>query len=217
MYQNESIDSYIRSILGYPSMEMNNTSMSQNMDYMMDSRQNMNMDYLTSQNSELEECYPEIYKIVYPMVAKRCSNITGPITNELIEDMTREIYEAVEGDNGIQININLQNEVQNTNMNRAGGNTETTSKNQTNTTRATNLKKETIQSNENKQENRQFRNSSLQDLIKILIIRELLRGNRPNRPPNRPPMPGPGRPPMGPGNRPPIMPRGYESGLYEIW
>lgn len=202
MYQNESIDSYIRSILGYSSTDMNCNDMNTN--YMMDTRQNMNTDYLTEQNSELEECYPEIYKIVYPMILKRCANVTGRVTRDLVEDMTREIYEAVEGDNHIQININLQNEIQNTNMNRA-----TENKAQVNMAKRESTG-ENRQSSEAKQENRQMRNSTLQDLIRILIIRELLRRNRPNRPPHRPPMPGPG-------NRPPFRPRSFDSSLYEIW
>ncbi len=55
-----------------------------------------------------------------------------------------------------------------------------------------------------KRETRQI-NKGLRDLIKILLLRELL-----NRPGQRPPMPGPGpyppvRPPMpGPGPRPPV-------------
>ena len=64
---------------------------------------------------------------------------------------------------------------------------------------------------ENRGEDRQFRNRNLRDLIKILLIRELLGGIRnpgrppmpPPRPPMRPPFPGgPGRPPFGPGPRP---------------
>ena len=52
-------------------------------------------------------------------------------------------------------------------------------------------------------------NSTLRDLIKILILNQIL-GNRPRPPrPPRPPFPG-GRPPMGPGGRPPIIqPREY--------
>ena len=70
-------------------------------------------------------------------------------------------------------------------------------------------------------------NRNLRDLIKILLLRELL--NRPgNRPPVRPPRPpfpgGPGRPPFpggpGPGRppmRPPMMPRGLEDyNIYEV-
>ena len=69
---------------------------------------------------------------------------------------------------------------------------------------------------ENRGEDRQLRNRGLRDLIKILIIRELLGrpGHRPPRPPVRPPFPGgrPGMPPQGP-NRPPMMPRN----IYDIY
>lgn len=55
---------------------------------------------------------------------------------------------------------------------------------------------------EDRQENRQFRNRDLQDLIRILLIRELLRRRRP--PISRPPFPP--RPPMA---RPPFPRGGY--------
>ena len=84
-------------------------------------------------------------------------------------------------------------------------------------------------SGENRGEDRQFRpirNRTLRDLIRILIIRELL--GRPgfpgNRPPMRPPFPGrPPRPPMrppfpgGPGGRPPMMPRSDFDNYYDIY
>lgn len=178
MYQNESIDDYIRSVLGYP----NNNSMyvdNNQMDYFM-------MNQQANRNEELERCYPEIYRILYPMINNRCSRIAEPITSELIDSITDEIYSAIEVNNEINLNINLQNTTATTTNNRA-------------------MSKEAVrnqQTQENRQENRQFRNRNLQDLIKILIIRELL--NRPGdwgRPPMRPPMPPPGRPPFPGGPR----------------
>ena len=71
-------------------------------------------------------------------------------------------------------------------------------------------------------EKRQF-NSGLRDLVKILLIRELLNRPRPPRPPVRPPMPPrPPRPPMrppfgpGPGGRPPF-PREFEIDNYDLY
>ena len=75
-------------------------------------------------------------------------------------------------------------------------------------------------------EDRQIRNQGLQDLIKILLIRELINnsGFRPRPPapprsqvpprPPRPPRP-PMRPPMGPGSGRPPRPRGGENDIYE--
>ena len=60
-------------------------------------------------NTEMEELYPEIYKVVYPMVKKVCSNNNRTITNELIEEMTQEVYNNVESNNGIELNITLNN------------------------------------------------------------------------------------------------------------
>lgn len=215
MQNNVSYDEYIRSILGYPPMNsMNNTYQSYGEE---------NMDFGSRTNSELEGCYPEIYKIVYPMVATKCNNFRGNVTNDDIESMTDEIYYALEEKNEIQLNINLSNDVRTSNLNS------------TNSTKASDRKPEVrvSQSSEGKREVRETRqiNRGLRDLIKILLIRELL--NRPGRPHNpRPPMPGPGpggprppmrppfRPPFGPGPGGPVRPpfnREFESLNYDIF
>ncbi len=197
---NETYDEYIRSILGYPPVDTNTNYQNYN------NRNNYN----TQNDMELEKCYPEIYKIVYPMITKKCSNITSSLTNDDIENMTDEIYYALEEKNEIQVNINLTNEVK----------TSQTS----NMTKAVSKKPE-VRINETSEEKRQTRqfNRGLRDLIKILLIRELL--NRPGRPPHnpRPPMPGPGgpRPPMRPpfGPRPGGNPfnREFETSNYDIF
>ena len=191
----ETYEEYIRSILGYPNYQ-NNNMVENNYPIMPTTYQNQ------EQNMELETCYPEIYKVVYPMVNKACITNTKPITPELIDDLTNEIYLSIENDNEINVNINLTNEVANhvsiENRSKASS-VATTNSDKIEKTR------------ENRGEDRQFRNRGLQDLIRILLIRELLGrpGNRPPRPhfpPNRPPM----RPPFPGGPRPPIMPRYQE-------
>ena len=88
----------------------------------------------------------------------------------------------------------------------------------------TNLSRQENVSNED----RQIRNQGLQDLIKILLIRELINNSgfrpRPPAPPRPPvpppPLPRPGRPPrppMGPGpGRPPFNRSMYEQD-YDIY
>lgn len=197
---NESYQEYIRSILGYPNYMSNNIDNNWTQPY-----RQTNYSYNNS-HSEIEEYYPEIYKIIYPMVVQVCMNNTKSITNDLIEYMTDEIYSAIEVDqiNEIGVSINLTNEVS---MNQDR------SQNTKNNNKVThNTKKE--KTHENRGGDRVSRNNSLRDLIKVLIIRELL--NRPNNPPRprllvRPPFSGtPGMP--GPG-RPPIMPRN----MYDIY
>lgn len=179
---NETYDDYIRSILGYPANNFYNN----NENYVrQDFNYNLGINNYTENNNELEQCYPEIYKIVYPMIRKKCINITRSVTNDDIENMTDEIYYALEERNETQVNINLTNEVRTT---------------RTNIPKSTEKKAETkiTETTGEYRETRQF-NRGLRDLIKILLIRELL--NRRRRPPFRPPFPGQ-RPPM----RPPFEP-----------
>ena len=166
-------DDYIRSILGYNNLQ-NQTSI------------NTATNNLSVSDEEIEGCYPEIYKVVYPMIRSRCQRNTKPVTKELIEEITEEIYQALEGEAFLAEESVQKNRGENKNKIIADE-------------KQTNRKESNVQ-------NRELRNSGLQDLIKILLIRELLRR------PNRPPMPGP-RPPfpggVNPGPRPPIMPRNY--------
>ena len=168
---------YMRSVLGYEPMNYRNT---------YDNDDNWEMFNMTAMNNmpneELEECYPEIYRIVYPMVQNACMRNTRPVTRELVDNMTDEIYFAVE-DNEI-VDVRSKEE-----------SSEKTSK-----------------QSESRSEDRQriVRNRTLNDLIRILLLRELLgRPGFPNRPgfPGRPPRPRPPRPPMRPPMGPPPRPR----------
>lgn len=206
---NETYDEYIRSILGYPPMR----SYEDNYEDYRNQNMNMNTNFMnTTTDMELENCYPEIYKIVYPMVCKKCDGVGMPVTNDDIQNMTDEIYFALEGRAEVQLNINLGNEVR------------SSEKANTNMTRETN-KKPDVKISEASNENRETRqiNRGLRDLIQILLIRELLRRRRrPHMP--RPPMHGPGpRPPMRPPFRPGFGPGGtmfnrdFEMSNYDIF
>ena len=146
---------------------------------------------IQSNNLELEKSYPEIYKIVYPMILKTCEDTRGNITNDVIESMTEKIYSSLEEREVRNQEALLENNSNNRNINKV-------SENQTKETRET------------RQMNRELR-----DLIKILLIRELL--GRPGivRPP-RPPRPRPphqSRPPM----RTPYMMRDFETNNYDLY
>ena len=191
---NETYDEYIRSILGYPPVNIyNNANLNSANTYTQ-----------VSVNMELEQYYPEIYKIIYPMITKKCNNVSNNLTNEDIENMTDEIYSAVEENNQIQVNINLGNDIKSS---------------QTNIVKTTSNKAE-VKVSETAKENRNTRqiNGGLRDLIKILLIRELIsRPGRPQMP--RPPMPGP-RPPIRPPYRPGIgggFNREFETSNYDIF
>ena len=197
MYDNQ-YEEYIRSVLGYPSTaNMNQNQMYQN-EYPNPSQINM--------RNDLEDFYPEIYKIIYPMVQKACERNMTANSREEIEQMTDEIYLAIEDNNQINVNINLGNTISTTNMNRMQNRNEISKEE----VQKKNSEKQEVENRNIETESRiSPRNNNLRDLIKILLIRELLRRRHnhfPPRPPHNP------RPPM----RPPIMPRNYQP-LYDIY
>jgi hypothetical protein len=218
-------DDYIRSILGYPinnnsnsnynkfNMENNNYNMRNN-NYLSDVNTGIENTMQINQKNELEKCYPEIYKIINPMIVKRCENVRGNVSSEDIENMTDEIYNAIESTREINLNINLTNNVRSSNTNS----------NQMDKTAKVTMKE--IKAEESKSEKRQF-NNGLRDLIKILLIRQLLNNRQENRPPfpprpNQNPSSGigprpPMRPPYGAGTTIPPFNRNSENSMYDIY
>lgn len=177
-YQN--YEDYMRSVLGYPNNPEPTYSFQDDYDERMS-------------NTEDEELYPEIYRLVYPMVCKACDEKANmPITQQLVDEMTSTIYSNIEVEMEVEV-------TQNREVLKNGD------------VRNPNVKQPEVQTRQ------RIPNRTLQDLIRILILRELFRRRRPHRPPMRPPMPprppfpGPG---MGPGGRPPIMPRDYHDLYY---
>ena len=196
---NETYDDYIRSILGYPTrnqLEQYNHEQQEYQGYQEYRNPTFNTNInISGNNVELENSYPEIYKIVYPMVTKKCDNMRGEtITRDDIENMTDEIYYALEAKKETRVNINLTNDVNNVRTTNISTSNNNSSIKRTESRKPDLKISETVRENNEK---RQF-NSGLRDLIQILLIRELLNRRRPPfRPPMRPPFrPGPGRPPF---------------------
>lgn len=194
---NETYDDYIRSILGYPArnkLEQYNQEMPEYQNYQEYRNPTFNTNInISGNNVELENSYPEIYKIVYPMVAKKCENARSETFSKSdIENMTDEIYYALEEKQEKRININLTNDINGTKTQNSSA--VSTSAKVENKRPDVKISQKAIENSEKRQIN-----NGLRDLIQILLIRELL--NRP-RPPFRPPMPNP----PGPGPRPPMRP-----------
>lgn len=189
-------EEYMRDVLGYRPNTYNNTNTytydrqmegTQYYDYNSRNQNVMPYNYTVYQNNnmnldnQLESMYPDIYNIVYPMVKKACMQNTRSISTNVIDDIVDDIYRNIEADNNdIEINITLGNDVR-------------TSKEDSNKVEVKEIE------DENRQQN--IRNPLLNDLIRILVLRELI--GRPGCigpgcfPHNRPPMPGPGpRPPF---------------------
>ena len=217
-YQN--YEDYMRSILGYPVQNNMNCNtplynpFEKNLGYC--NTYNVNSIYEAPENrphysNEIMELYPEIYKIVNPMVCKICEVNTKPITSELIEQMTDEIYLNLESDtssDGDIINVTVNLPEENDKQSRATKKDAINNKNiqNNNNSLSKNIKDNRKAQENNAQnatresisENRQVRrrNNTLRDLIKILILNRLLGIGRPQPRPPRPPMPYPPRSPF---------------------
>lgn len=198
----QAYDEYMRNVLGYgcsPDYRSPYAMMPQDLyginTYMPNEFQNSQI-----MNEELEECYPEIYKVVYPIVQKVCMKNTKPLNKRAIDDMVDDIYMNLETNDSININVNVGNtsKINSISSDRENRTTVASSsrpevKTETRDARGDSRQKETRQ-----------RNFLLYDLIRILVLRELI--GRPDRPNNRPPQRPPVRPPY-PGGRPPMRPR----------
>ena len=180
-YQN--YEEYMRSVLGYSPYVDRNYTYTNAQEDMYNNYVNMQETPNMQPTQDLTEFYPEIYKIIYPMVCKACNmNSNREVTKDLLEQMTDEIYRNVEPEEQqttLRADVQLKNgDVINPNAKEPEQHTRETRQN----------------------------NFLLRDLIRILLLKEW---GRPNRPPVRPPFPPGGRPPMGPGpgmpppNRPP--------------
>ena len=135
---------------------------------------------------KLKKMYPEIYNILKPMVEKIVEeNKLKEITQELIETMTKKIYETVEDDMSVrQVSSNPINDGKIRNLNSAQ-----------------------ITTSNIKQPDRKPGNPTLKDLIRILIINRILEnilGNKLNEP-SKVPNIGPAFPSERPEMRPPMM------------
>ena len=178
MNYNEYED-YMRSVLGYQNGNIYANPYSANNDFYYNTMPNINTEQRAINTEKLNDYYPDIYKLVYPMVCKTCNqNANRDITKDLIDSMTEEIYINFESDDR-QSSNNMRNlpplkngDVRNPNA------------------KEPEVRGETRQNN-----------FLLRDLIKILILREFGRPTRPGFPGGRPPImppPPPPRPPMGP-------------------
>ena len=129
-----------------------------------------NMFYMQNQSTQnnLSSYYPSIHKIVYPVVQRVTSGTNYQYINEdIINDMVNTVYGIVEGD------INNIENVSSNNINNDSKRT-----NQTTTQVNASSNSPSNINNTNNFSNLNSNNSLLRDLIKILVIRELI--NRQN-------------------------------------
>ena len=135
----QNYDDYMRNMLGYPNMNCLDTCMNNPTPY-----QDMNQF-----SNSLERMYPDTYRIVHPMVVSACNMVTMPITEEMLDRMTDDIYDRAVTDRRISIDINIEMESRDDEESRQN-------------------------SDDFRQRRPRRRNRFFRDLIRILLLRELL-------------------------------------------
>lgn len=181
MYNNP-YEEYMRNSLGYNQIPMMNINQINPMTEMYEAEGNF-----TCNQTSVDDMYPEIYRIVYPMICKACMAVNENVTEDLVSRITNEVYTNVE-----HMEVGEENRSSTSNINtQPSKSVKSDSLNRTTTNSSvSNVRQETRK-----------RNPLLRDLIRILVLRELI-GN-PGRPPRpRPPFNPPPRPPFGPGPGP---------------
>lgn len=154
----QNYDDYMRGTMGFSNMNFPgmNPSMSPNMmgcpgctntGMCMSPFQNMGM---AQSCEDLERMYPDCYRVVFPMVVASCAtvNINMPITEEMLNTMTDDIYDRAVADGRINIDINVEVE------SREGDDSRQLP---------------------NRPRRPRRRNGNFRDLIRILLLREFLR------------------------------------------
>lgn len=157
-----SDDSYMQDLYFYNQMPNNtyNPYMNPNMMQNNMAFNNMNNGMYNTQN--LSNLYPSIYRIMMPVISKVVSNSNFQFLNEdVLNNMVDTVFNIVDG----QIEYDDTNEKNMSNENN-------------NSSRQVDTKSNT-QNNSNSRSNRN--DNLLRDIIKILILKELLSRNRMNQ------------------------------------
>ena len=169
MYNNVYQD-YINSILGTTPINQvnfeNNNKVIRNSYYRFPTNTN------SSQN-DLTMLYPEIYKLLNPMIQSACMRYTSPLTEKALDDMVEDIYSHFTTEDATIININLTNNIKGGSA--TNKNATTSSANTNSLTKNTSPASSNANTTSKDQPAVQSANSNiLRDLIKILIIKELI-------------------------------------------
>ena len=96
-YQN--YEDYMRTVLGYIPQCSN---IYESNDYILENNNCQN-------KKEIQEMYPEIYKILNPIIVDTCNNCQEPINKNNIEIIINEIYKKIENNKEILIKVNIDN------------------------------------------------------------------------------------------------------------
>ncbi len=131
---------------------------------------NQNM-YVNNMGQSANNLYPSIYRIIYPVILKVLANSNYQFLNEdVLNNMTDTVYNIVEGQ--IEYDDDTSTNMQNTTTQNTQSTNNNSSTVGTTTSKMSETKQVTNSQTSNRRSNRG--DSLLRDIIKILILREIL-------------------------------------------
>ena len=140
-------DEYMQSILGSHQM-MGHPMGSPNPAQMNTYQGGMENPYMMNRPVEaVEEMYPEMYKMVYPMVVKVVNMNNMPITDSLVDKLTDNVYFSVEDRESLENTVRQE---------------------------LRDKKQDSGEKPEDETRRRPFGYDGLRDLIRILVLRQLI-------------------------------------------
>lgn len=171
-YQN--YEDYMRAVLGYPQERRE--------EYVpCEFEQGYYYENRLANTKELENCYPQIYKIINPVVCEVCGKYRGEYTKESVDMLVNEVYKRISMNNEVNIKVQIDNRSQEKDANRNIAPCNCTGVNTLKSNGSVNCNKNNDESKRNTEEenNRQIRqnnNQFLNDLIRILLLNQILGG-----------------------------------------
>ena len=106
----------------------------------------------------LNMLYPEIYRVIYPVVQNILDNTNiGIVDDKFINSIVKNVLSILEGDNRVRINNNIANNNNNDNINTSIDNNNTGSNNVSNNN-STNTNEENF----------------LEELVKVIVVKEII-------------------------------------------
>lgn len=146
---------------------------------MMNNMGNMNIgqnpnSFARNQPTNLNTLFPNTYRIIQPVATKVIANTNSQFMNEdILNNMVDTVYNIVDGDIKYEENLNTMNKQENTSSINSNSNNNSASANKVTDTRQT-----TTQTTVTTQRNTSRPDSLLKDIIKIIILKELLSRNQ---------------------------------------
>ena len=164
--QRNDFNPYMNSVMTNPNImnNMGNMCMGQNSN-----------NFNRTQPTNLNNLFPSTYRIILPVVTRVIANTNSQFVNEdILNNMVDTVFNIVDGDIKYEEDTNTMNRQENNSLGNSNSNNNSTSVNKVTDTRQTTTTQTTVTTSRNTNRS----DSLLRDIIKIIILRELLSRNQ---------------------------------------